>query len=153
MPAVTLTLTLTRTEGPPVPPEEIAEALASYVRQIDVWVYDTRYAVEGAALEEATAEAMRDGRAPADHPMWPIFMSNVVELAGGKRTPGGYRVKGLLPPEAIHLGRDRIPFDPKVLDSVAPDHPPRERPLRVPLLVPGGLALLVLWWRGSRRVA
>jgi hypothetical protein len=93
--------------------------------------------------------------APVEHPIWPLFVENLVVRLQGERAPSadsatsGYRVAhGFLDPsrgDSTRLGRDVVPFDRRWLEGVPIDRRARPRSLR-PLLAAGaGVCLLLLW--------
>lgn len=106
----------------------------------------------------------RGRRAPAETPLWPLFLDDLVREVAGDAAAGGagYRQRGLLDDASSALGRSEGSWDVPDLSARSPDVQPETRSLR-PLLVAGALlALLLLWivpWsgegtrRGARRHA
>lgn len=89
----------------------------------------------------------RGDPAPAEAPLWPLFIQNWIELRGRF----GLEPEGLLDPETSRLGRDRRPLDPALVRTAAPTVPAPAVPLRVPLGVVALAVLGVLWMLPAMR--
>jgi hypothetical protein len=104
----------------------------------------------GARAVEWLPDPLAGTPAPADHPIWPLFVENVVASATGaaaREGAGGYRVRGLLDPSAMTLGRDRLPWDPQSIARAPLSRRPVERSLGPVLLGLGLAAALARWSR------
>ncbi len=91
---------------------------------------------------------------PADAPLWPLFVDDLARVVHGRAAGSapGWRVTGLLDPDASALGRRASPFDTGTLADVPPDRAPDRIPLRVPLALAALLALAGLWIAPALRV-
>jgi hypothetical protein len=113
---------------------------------------------EGAAVH-FLPDPLAGTRAPADSPLWPLFVDDLLAWADGAAVAGGARRRGLLDAESTRLGTRPVPLDPAVLDAAVPDREPVWRTLRPLALALGALALLLLWGgpalrrRGGRAAA
>lgn len=91
--------------------------------------------------------------APVDHPIWPLFLDNVLSALHGRRGPHGYRVTGALDPEGTWLGREDRPGDFAAWVASTPTAASRhDRPLSPVLVVAGAICLGLLWLAPRRRV-
>jgi hypothetical protein len=114
--------------------------------------------VAGRRIVEFVPDPLAGTPPPVDHPLWPIFLENLVGARFGQtRSAGhrGYRVVASVDPlglDSTRLGRDVRPFDPAWLDGARPVGEPRVRDLS-PWLAAAGLALLALLWFGRRAVS
>jgi len=89
---------------------------------------------------------------PVDHPVWPIFIDDVVARARGRTGPAGLRVQGLIDLETTRLGRDVAPFDRAWLVAAPLDLAPRTLAWGLPLLALGSICLALLWLVPGMRV-
>lgn len=83
----------------------------------------------------------RGDPAPADAPIWPLFLANLVSDRGDF----GVRYVGLLDARSSRLGPDVRTFDPAWVAAAKADVPAQGIALRTPLLVFALLVLGVLW--------
>lgn len=104
-----------------------------------------RLAPDGPLVLDWCPDPLAGAPAPVDHPVWPLFLDDVVAHVRGRAGPTGLRVRGLLDLEATQLGRDVAPFDPAWLASASFDRAPRAIPLPWPLLALGSICLGMLW--------
>lgn len=107
--------------------------------------------VAGGAEVEVPFDPLLGVPAPADTPLWPLLVENVVAAAAGAPAPGGARVLGLLDPERARLGRATRGPDLAAVAAAPADPAPPARPLRGVLLAVAVGCWAVLWGRGARR--
>jgi hypothetical protein len=102
---------------------------------------------------EFVPDPLAGSPAPVDHPLWPLFLENLLAHHRGRATAAGYRRQALVDPLGLassRLGRESRPFDPAWLEGLPPVGAAGEVALRRGLAVLGVLALLALW-RPRRR--
>lgn len=109
----------------------------------------------GVVLREAAfwPDPLAGTPAPVDHPIWPLFVENLVAARRGRAGASGWGVAGTLDAYVTFPGHDTAAFDPAWIAAAPPDRRPRERPL-LPWLASGAAACLLLLWvvpRGRRR--
>ncbi len=107
-----------------------------------------------ATTVEFLPDPLAGSPAPVDHPIWPIFLENLVSERFGRPGPAGYRVVSRADPiglDTTRRGRDVRPFDPAWLAGVEPSRAAPARSLRGPLVGLAMAALVVLWLRSRSR--
>ncbi len=93
--------------------------------------------------------------APADTPLWPLFVDDLLGEVGGRGAVGGAGYRRLGTPDDASSSLGRTPTELRIPDLRArpADLAPETRSLRPPLLAGAVLALLLLWivpWSGRR---
>ena len=85
--------------------------------------------------------------APAETPLWPLFLDDLLEVVAGQGEAGGagYRRRGTLDDASSALGRLSSSWSPPDLAGFPPDVAERTRSFR-PFLVAGALLALLLLW-------
>jgi hypothetical protein len=102
---------------------------------------------------EFVPDPLAGNPAPVDHPIWPLFLENLLAHRYGRATASGYRRQAQVDPLGLassRLGRETRPFDPAWLEGLSPVGAARDVPLG-PWLAAGAVLALLALWRPRRR--